>query len=101
MHRGVPRRLHLRGQPDALHPPRRVRRLWRLRAGLSGRGHLLRGRHPGQWKDYYKANVEFFDDLGSPGGASKGGKIDKDHPLVAALPPMAKDEHEVTGQHAH
>ena len=23
---------------------------------------------PEQWKDYYKANVEFFDDLGSPGG---------------------------------
>jgi NAD-dependent dihydropyrimidine dehydrogenase PreA subunit len=41
---------------------------------------------PDQWKDYYKANVEFFDDLGSPGGASKVGKIDKDHPIVAALP---------------
>jgi NAD-dependent dihydropyrimidine dehydrogenase PreA subunit len=41
---------------------------------------------PDQWKEYYKANVEFFDDLGSPGGASKTGKIDKDHPLVAALP---------------
>ena len=22
---------------------------------------------PDQWKDYYKANVEFFEDLGSPG----------------------------------
>ena len=22
---------------------------------------------PEQWKDYYKANVEFFEDLGSPG----------------------------------
>ena len=41
---------------------------------------------PEQWKDYYKANVEFFDDLGSPGGAAKLGMIDKDHPLVAALP---------------
>ena len=41
---------------------------------------------PEQWKDYYKANVEFFDDLGSPGGAAKLGKIDKDHPIVAALP---------------
>src|SRR5882762_11535824 len=40
----MPCRLHLRGRADALHPPRRVRRLWRLRAGLSGRGHLLRGR---------------------------------------------------------
>jgi NAD-dependent dihydropyrimidine dehydrogenase PreA subunit len=43
---------------------------------------------PDQWKDYYKANVEFFDDLGSPGGASKVGKINSDHPLVAALPPQ-------------
>src|SRR3954447_16790215 len=44
---------------------------------------------PEQWKEYYKANVEFFDDLGSPGGASKVGKIDKNHPIVAALPPQA------------
>ena len=43
---------------------------------------------PDQWKDFYKANVEFFEDLGSPGGASKLGKIDKDHPVVAALPPQ-------------
>jgi NAD-dependent dihydropyrimidine dehydrogenase PreA subunit len=40
---------------------------------------------PEQWKDYYNANVDFFDDLGSPGGAAKLGVIDKDHPLVAAL----------------
>ena len=43
---------------------------------------------PDQWKDYYKANVEFFSDLGSPGGASKTGKIHTDHPIVAALPPQ-------------
>jgi len=43
---------------------------------------------PEQWKDFYKANVEFFDDLGSPGGAAKLGKIPKDHPLIAALPPQ-------------
>ena len=47
---------------------------------------------PEQWKDYYKANVEFFDDIGSPGGASKMGKIDKDHPLIAALPPQEQPE---------
>ena len=40
---------------------------------------------PEQWKDYYNANVDFFDDLGSPGGAAKLGVIDKDHPLIAAL----------------
>ena len=44
---------------------------------------------PDQWKEYYKVNVDFFADLGSPGGASKTGKIGKDHPVVAALPPQA------------
>jgi NAD-dependent dihydropyrimidine dehydrogenase PreA subunit len=47
---------------------------------------------PEQWKEYYDANVHFFDDLGSPGGAAKMGEIDKDHPLVAALPPQEHDE---------
>ncbi|MDH6575503.1 ferredoxin [Kitasatospora sp. MAP5-34] len=46
---------------------------------------------PEEWKDYYKANVEFFDDLGSPGGASKLGLIEKDHPFIAALPPQNAD----------
>src|SRR5215207_5501316 len=35
---------------------------------------------PDKWKDFYNANVEFFSDLGSPGGAAKTGKINKDHP---------------------
>ncbi len=46
---------------------------------------------PEQWKDYYTANVGFFDDLGSPGGAAKMGEIDKDHPLIEALPPQNQD----------
>jgi ferredoxin len=46
---------------------------------------------PDQWKDYYKANVEFFDDLGSPGGASKVGKINKDHPIIKVLPPQGDE----------
>jgi NAD-dependent dihydropyrimidine dehydrogenase PreA subunit len=46
---------------------------------------------PEQWKDYYAANVEFFDDLGSPGGAAKLGVIEKDHPFIAALPPQEQD----------
>ena len=41
---------------------------------------------PAQWKGFYRVNVEFFDDLGSPGGASRVGKIHLDHPAVAALP---------------
>jgi NAD-dependent dihydropyrimidine dehydrogenase PreA subunit len=47
---------------------------------------------PEEWKEYYDANVHFFDDLGSPGGAAKMGEIDKDHPLVAALPPQPQAE---------
>ena len=33
---------------------------------------------PEQWKDYTRRNDDFFEELGSPGGASKVGKIDKD-----------------------
>jgi len=47
---------------------------------------------PEEWKDYYTANVDFFKDLGSPGGAAKMGEIDHDHPVVAALPPQSHDE---------
>jgi NAD-dependent dihydropyrimidine dehydrogenase PreA subunit len=46
---------------------------------------------PEEWKDYYAANVEFFDDLGSPGGAAKLGVIEKDHPFIAALPPQEQN----------
>ncbi|CAA9385560.1 MAG: 4Fe-4S ferredoxin, iron-sulfur binding, partial [uncultured Nocardioides sp.] len=45
--RRVSGRLHLRGQAHALHPPRRVCRLRRLRARVPRRGDLLRGRHAG------------------------------------------------------
>jgi NAD-dependent dihydropyrimidine dehydrogenase PreA subunit len=41
---------------------------------------------PPQWKDFYWVNVEFFSNLGSPGGARRVGKIHGDHPLVARLP---------------
>ena len=41
---------------------------------------------PDKWADYYKANVEFFDEVGSPGGASKVGVIHKDHALIMAQP---------------
>ena len=37
------------------------------------------------------ANVDFFDDLGSPGGAAKLGKVDFDPPLIKALPPMGEE----------
>lgn len=43
---------------------------------------------PQKWADYYQANVEFFTEIGSPGGAAKSGVFAKDHPLIAALPPQ-------------
>ena len=42
---------------------------------------------PGQWSAYTAANADFFDELGSPGGASKLGAIDADAALVADAPP--------------
>ncbi|MFC2303528.1 MAG: DUF711 family protein, partial [Rothia aeria] len=36
------------------------------------------------------ANAEFFDDLGSPGGAAKMGPTGKDVPFIAALPPQGE-----------
>ena len=45
---------------------------------------------PGEFKEYYDVNVTFFDGIGSPGGASKMGTIDKDHPVVQALPPQGE-----------
>ncbi|MEV0294341.1 ferredoxin [Nocardia sp. NPDC050710] len=42
---------------------------------------------PGEWAPYTRANAEFFDSLGSPGGAAKVGKNDHDAAFVATLPP--------------
>lgn len=43
---------------------------------------------PEEWSEYYRYNVDFFVELGSPGGAQKLGPIAYDHPEVAALPPQ-------------
>jgi ferredoxin len=45
---------------------------------------------PAEWREYTRANVEFFDALGSPGGAAKLGLIERDHLLIAALPPQGE-----------
>ena len=47
---------------------------------------------PDEWEPYVNANVDFFDDLGSPGGASKVGKVANDSPFVKALPPMNTED---------
>jgi NAD-dependent dihydropyrimidine dehydrogenase PreA subunit len=46
---------------------------------------------PENWRDYQAANVEFFAELGSPGGALKVGKTANDPPFIAALPPKAAE----------
>lgn len=43
---------------------------------------------PEHWLEYKQANVEFFAQTGSPGGAAKMGVIDDDHPIIMALPPQ-------------
>ena len=45
---------------------------------------------PDQWKDFYKANVDFFEDLGSPGRRVQGRQDRQGPPAVAALPPQAR-----------
>ena len=44
---------------------------------------------PAELVQWQKINEEFFDGVGSPGGASSLGKIGKDHPAVTALAPQA------------
>jgi NAD-dependent dihydropyrimidine dehydrogenase PreA subunit len=46
---------------------------------------------PDKWREYTQANVDFFDDLGSPGGASKVGKTEADPAFILALPPQAAE----------
>ena len=46
---------------------------------------------PDNWSPYLAANVDFFNELGSPGGASKVGQTDNDPPAVKELPPMGED----------
>jgi NAD-dependent dihydropyrimidine dehydrogenase PreA subunit len=41
---------------------------------------------PDQFKSYYAVNVEFFNDIGSPGGASKVGPLPFDHEFVSKFP---------------
>jgi NAD-dependent dihydropyrimidine dehydrogenase PreA subunit len=46
---------------------------------------------PEKWRDYVAVNVDFFAELGSPGGATKLGKTANDPPFIAALAPKAAD----------
>src|SRR3954454_24563926 len=74
LRRRVPRRLHLRRQADALHPPRRVRGLRCLRAGVPGRGDLLRGRHPGGVEGVLRRERALLRRPGLPGRRRQDGR---------------------------
>jgi len=41
---------------------------------------------PEDLRAYRDINAQFFDELGSPGGAARTGRINEDHPSVASLP---------------
>ncbi|WP_406472032.1 ferredoxin [Streptomyces sp. NBC_01615] len=41
---------------------------------------------PEEWADFRRADTEFFAELGSPGGASGLGPVERDHPVVAGAP---------------
>ena len=40
---------------------------------------------PAQYSEYTAVNAEFFDELGSPGGAAKVGRVGKDHPVLLQI----------------
>ncbi|MDR1851871.1 MAG: ferredoxin family protein [Propionibacteriaceae bacterium] len=44
---------------------------------------------PDDMASYTKINADFFEEIGSPGGAARQGAFDFDAPEVAALPPQA------------
>ena len=46
---------------------------------------------PDQWTSYTQSNADFFDELGSPGGASKVGQTDNDPQAIKDLPPQGED----------
>jgi ferredoxin len=45
---------------------------------------------PERWKQYTQVNTDFFDELGSPGGASNVGMTANDPHTVLELPPMGE-----------
>lgn len=47
---------------------------------------------PEEWNVFQAVNAEFFDEIGSPGGAHGMGATGKDHPYVEALPPQVVED---------
>ena len=47
---------------------------------------------PDEWSEYTKTNADFFDELGSPGGAASVGRTGYDTDFVSSLPPQNESE---------
>jgi len=47
---------------------------------------------PTEWTPFTSANVEFFEVLGSPGGAARVGAAERDAAIVTVLPPQEHNE---------
>ena len=45
---------------------------------------------PEDQEEYLDINAQFFESLGSPGGAARLGPVDHDHPTVEQLPPQGE-----------
>lgn len=45
---------------------------------------------PEDQEEYLDINAQFFEGLGSPGGAARLGPVDHDHPTVEQLPPQGE-----------
>lgn len=59
-----------------------------MRAGLPVEAISLEADIPVKWKNFSRVNAEFFAGLGSPGRLGQAGKIGRDRPVVATLPPQ-------------
>jgi NAD-dependent dihydropyrimidine dehydrogenase PreA subunit len=46
---------------------------------------------PDEWNNYTPLNADFFDELGSPGGAAKVGMTENDPQVIKDLPPQGED----------
>ncbi len=45
---------------------------------------------PEDMEEYLDINAQFFETLGSPGGAARLGPVDHDHPTIEQLPPRGE-----------
>lgn len=46
---------------------------------------------PDEWEHFNKVNADFFEELGSPGGAAKIGQTANDPEAIKKLPPMNQE----------